>query len=209
MRYALITIGFSSGPASAVWSEANVFLVSKQMIGEVPPIGQLPKCGSRPANVKAYLWQRVYDTTHARRICSMTAIAKTYKLRARAAAERSHGTNDPQLRFVWEQIAVSYDDLAKKRLKVIGNQATALDYAGLQDDASNALRASLLNTAMVCHEQAERMRAFALVESDNAKQRIMLSISEHYYLLHDDLLALEQVISRPHPRSGNGAAKPD
>lgn len=48
----------------------------------------------------------------------------------------------------------------------------------------------LLTNATLCHQQADRMRALALAEADKTKRRLLLAVSEHYYLLHDQLVEL-------------------
>lgn len=45
------------------------------------------------------------------------------------------------------------------------------------------------------HDEAERYRALALIQ-DRRRGALMLSIAEHFYLLHDDFTALA------HPQDG-------
>ena len=51
----------------------------------------------------------------------------------------------------------------------------------------------MMSDAVLCHDQAEHIRALALKEKDKDRRRVMLAISECYYLLHDQLVELEQM----------------
>jgi hypothetical protein len=52
---------------------------------------------------------------------------------------------------------------------------------------------NLLTNADLILEQAERMHALALGESDLKRKRLMYAVAEHYYLLHDRLQELGQM----------------
>ena len=114
---------------------------------------------------------------------------------------QASSTDDPRLRFVWEQIAISYEHLAEKRLKVLAAEGRGFEN-GLPAGMDDTLRSCVITTAIACREQAERMHASGLAEKDEGRQRVMLAISRHYQLLHDDLLALDQLMSSRdhHPR---------
>lgn len=55
----------------------------------------------------------------------------------------------------------------------------------------------LLNDAVLCHDQAERMHALAVKEENRKRQQVMFAIAEHYYLLHDRFVELGSL--RPPP----------
>ena len=123
----------------------------------------------------------------------MVDVVQAYQQTARAAEIQASSTDDPHLRFVWEQIAISYEHLAEKRLKVLAAEGRGLD-DGLAAGVDDALRSCVITTAIACREQAERMHTSGLAEKDEGRQRVMLAISRHYHLLHDDLLALDQLM---------------
>jgi hypothetical protein len=50
----------------------------------------------------------------------------------------------------------------------------------------------LLTNATLCHEQADRMRGLALAEQHPTKRRLLFAVAEQYYLLHDELVALNR-----------------
>ena len=50
----------------------------------------------------------------------------------------------------------------------------------------------LLTNAALCHEQAERTRALAIMEMDQTKRRLLFALAEQYYLLHDQLVELNR-----------------
>jgi len=51
---------------------------------------------------------------------------------------------------------------------------------------------SILTNAELCQAQADLVQALALKERDPTKQRLMFAVAEQYYLLHDQLVALEE-----------------
>lgn len=101
-------------------------------------------------------------------------------------------TSDPWLRRQWEQIAAAYRELAKKHLGEM--TVTAADHAPRGDEKTRDRKMGELTTsAALCHEQAERARALAAAEGDKQKRRVMLMISEYYYLLHDQMVELDRL----------------
>jgi len=134
----------------------------------------------------------------------MTAVVQTYQSKARTAADRANSTDDPHLKFMWDQVAASYDDLARMRLKALMAKANSLDGPSLQAGDDEVLRASTTNTAQVCREQAERMCAMALIETNKPMQIVMLALSDQYCRLHDDLLAQERLVSHHADGSADG-----
>ena len=127
----------------------------------------------------------------------LASLCQTYPRKAKVARARAEDTADPYLRFAWEQIAGSYDQIAKRCLEI---QARISDRDGLYAREVTQHSTSILITATVCEDQSERMRALARIETDETKQRDMRAISDHYCLLRDDLMALQRLILPQSPR---------